>query len=84
MLGEPGSGGVLRSENQPKNFIKKFYYQIFLIFLFYFLAVLHGMQDLFPNQELKLWPLQWKPDILTMGPPGKPLEYFKSTEKLKD
>ena len=57
MLGEPGCGGV-RSENQPKNFIKKFYYQIFLIFLFYFLAVLHGMQDLFPNQELKLWPLQ--------------------------
>ena len=56
------------------NLISFFYEFAFWCFSFAFFgcATQHAA-FLFPNQGLNLWPLQWKCDILTTGPPGKSL-----------
>ena len=38
--------------------------------LFFPLAVLHSLWDLFPDEGSNSGPMQWKQGVLTTGPPG--------------
>ena len=51
----------------------RFYCHPFALTYHCFLAVPHGMWDLSSPQGLNPCPLQWKPGVLTTGPPGKSL-----------
>ena len=55
-----------------------YYYYIlnFDFFLFFFGHTMWYMESQFPDQRSNLCPLQWKPRVLTIGLPGKPLYPF--------
>ena len=54
------------------------FWTFYFLLLFFFLAMLNGMQDLSsPARGLRLHPLQWKCFILTTGLPRNPLSLLK-------
>ena len=56
-------------------------FMVFILFIFIFLAAPRGLAgSWFPDQGLNLGPRQWKPGILTIGPPGNSVLFvFQNT-----